>query len=160
MQVSAPIMLGMNRSEELFGPSTGIGMGTSNGMGLEDEVEWERVRTLPRVRLVPPEGELSFTFTIVLVYVIGVRLTIAGDRRGRTDHTLSTTTLSPTRNTATSTPTPIPLSAFISTYVPAAALFDDFTAKFSSTSTRECILLEPYLGRDGRRFYPASAQIC
>ncbi|KAK8847401.1 hypothetical protein IAR55_005259 [Kwoniella newhampshirensis] len=49
-QVGVPIMMGRNRSEEVFGSR-------KNGMALEDEVEWERVRTLPRVRLVPPEDE-------------------------------------------------------------------------------------------------------
>ncbi|WVR04619.1 hypothetical protein IAU60_001630 [Kwoniella sp. DSM 27419] len=51
-QVGVPIMMGVNRSEVL-GPSTSV----RNGFGLEDEIEWERVRTLPRVRLVPPEDE-------------------------------------------------------------------------------------------------------
>ncbi|WWD21492.1 hypothetical protein CI109_105978 [Kwoniella shandongensis] len=49
-QVGVPIMMGRNKSEEVFGSR-------KNGMALEDEVEWERVRTLPRVRLVPPEDE-------------------------------------------------------------------------------------------------------
>ncbi|WVF69825.1 hypothetical protein IAT40_004604 [Kwoniella sp. CBS 6097] len=54
-QVGVPIMIGMNRSE-VFGPSTSI----KHGFALEDEIEWQRVKTLPRVRLVPPpedEGE-------------------------------------------------------------------------------------------------------
>ncbi|WWC86905.1 uncharacterized protein L201_001784 [Kwoniella dendrophila CBS 6074] len=52
-QVGVPIMMGMNRSEEIFGPSTSV----KHGFGIEDELEWERVRTLPRVRLVPPPEE-------------------------------------------------------------------------------------------------------
>ncbi|WWC59464.1 uncharacterized protein I303_102020 [Kwoniella dejecticola CBS 10117] len=52
-QVGVPIMMGINRSEEIFGPSTSI----KHGFGIEDELEWERVRTLPRVRLVPPPEE-------------------------------------------------------------------------------------------------------
>ncbi|WVW78449.1 hypothetical protein I302_100403 [Kwoniella bestiolae CBS 10118] len=52
-QVGVPIMMGMNRSEEIFGPSNSI----KHGFGIEDELEWERVRTLPRVRLVPPPEE-------------------------------------------------------------------------------------------------------
>ncbi|KAK6903734.1 hypothetical protein I203_107239 [Kwoniella mangroviensis CBS 8507] len=51
-QVGVPIMM-VNRSEEIFGPSTSI----KHGFGIEDELEWERVRTLPRVRLVPPPEE-------------------------------------------------------------------------------------------------------
>ncbi|OCF32628.1 hypothetical protein I316_05808 [Kwoniella heveanensis BCC8398] len=48
-QVGVPIMMGVNRSE-VFGPSTSI----KHGFALEDEIEWQRVKTLPRVRLVPP----------------------------------------------------------------------------------------------------------
>lgn len=33
----------------------GVDGGTSESE--EDEMDWERVRTLPRVRLIPPEGE-------------------------------------------------------------------------------------------------------
>ncbi|WVQ98037.1 hypothetical protein IAU59_005159 [Kwoniella sp. CBS 9459] len=51
-QVGVPIMRGMNRSE-VFAPSTSI----KHGFALEDEIEWQRVKTLPRVRLVPPEDE-------------------------------------------------------------------------------------------------------
>nr|XP_019008487.1 uncharacterized protein I206_07046 [Kwoniella pini CBS 10737]OCF47268.1 hypothetical protein I206_07046 [Kwoniella pini CBS 10737] len=54
-QVGVPIMMGVNRSEEIFGTSTSI----KHGFCIEDELEWERVKTLPRVRLVPPPEEES-----------------------------------------------------------------------------------------------------
>ncbi|WRT64774.1 uncharacterized protein IL334_001708 [Kwoniella shivajii] len=51
-QVGVPFMIGMGIS---MGPSTSV----KHGFGMEDELEWERVKTLPRVRLVPPEEEQS-----------------------------------------------------------------------------------------------------